>query len=250
MEGYVKIHRQMLKNPVVCKDADHIAIWIYLLLNATHAEQDVIFDAKRIRLQPGQLITGRKSISAELLINESKVQRVLKRFEIEQQIEQQTCTKNRLISLLNWGKYQSSEQQIEQQVNNERTTSEQQVNTNKNERKKECKEDNKKLFCSPGVEQVNSESEKPDTREEDFATIYAIYPRKKGRAKAYEHYLGWLKGRKINGRTIKLTNRQMYIAVRAYVREQEAGRKDLEFYKNFDTLLNKSILDYVQEDET
>ena len=122
----------MLDNPVVWKDSDHLAVWIYLLLNATHKDMDVLFKNKRITLKPGQLITGRKSIAKKLDISESKVHRVLKMLEIEQQIEQQTSNKNRLIAIVGWNEYQSCEQQIEQQVNNNRTTSEQQVNTNKN----------------------------------------------------------------------------------------------------------------------
>ncbi|MPW26241.1 hypothetical protein GC105_10620 [Alkalibaculum sp. M08DMB] len=91
-----------------------------------------MFKGERITLQPGQLLAGRKSIASFLKVNENKVQRMLKSFEIEQQIKQQTSNQNRLISILNWTLYQSSEQQSEQQVNNKRTTSEQQVNTNKN----------------------------------------------------------------------------------------------------------------------
>jgi hypothetical protein len=64
-------------------------------------------------------------------ISESKVQRILKCFETEHQIEQQTTRQNRLVSILNWEMYQQHEQQDEQQVNNKRTTSEQRVNTNK-----------------------------------------------------------------------------------------------------------------------
>jgi hypothetical protein len=97
------------------------------------------FGGERIKLQPGQLITGRKKISSTLKVSESKVQRILKRFEIEQQIEQQSSNKNRLISILGWDKYQHVEQQNEQPVNNNRTTTEQQVNTNKNLRTKELK---------------------------------------------------------------------------------------------------------------
>lgn len=132
MEGYIKLHRTILDNPVVCKDAEYFTVWTYLLLNATHTECDMIFNGKRIMLKAGQLITGRKSISERFNISESKVQRVMKKLEIEQQIEQQTCSKNRLISIVNWNLYQSTEHQVEQQVNNNRTTSEQQVNTNKN----------------------------------------------------------------------------------------------------------------------
>lgn len=134
MDGYIKLHRKLLDNPLVCKDSDYLSIWIYLLLNATHQSCDVMFKCKRITLIPGQLITGRQSIASKLNISESKVQRVLKKLEIEQQIEQRTSNENRLITILNWDDYQKGEQQIEQQVNNKRTASEQQVNTNKNEK--------------------------------------------------------------------------------------------------------------------
>lgn len=131
-EGWIKLHRKLLDNPVTMKDTDHLAVWIYLLLNASHNEHPVLFKGEKITLKPGQLITGRKSIALALHIDESKVERILKSLKSEQQIEQQTSSKNRLISIINWEFYQQSEQQIEQQVNNKRTTSEQQVNTNKN----------------------------------------------------------------------------------------------------------------------
>ena len=139
-EGWIKLHRKLLDNPVTMKDADHLAVWIYLLLNASHNEHPALFKGEKITLKPGQLITGRKSIALTLHIDESKVERILKSLKSEQQIEQQTSSKNRLISITNWEFYQQSEQQ----VNNKRTTSEQQVNTNKNikndknERKDTC----------------------------------------------------------------------------------------------------------------
>lgn len=127
-EGWIKLHRKLLDNPVTMKDTDHLAVWIYLLLNASHNEHPALFKGEKIMLKPGQLITGRKSIALALHIDESKVERILKSLKSEQQIEQQTSSKNRLISITNWEFYQQSEQQ----VNNKRTTSEQQVNTNKN----------------------------------------------------------------------------------------------------------------------
>lgn len=132
--GYIKLYRKLLDNPIVCKDPDHLAVWIYLLLNATHKQKKMMFEGKVITLNPGQLITGRKSISTQIKVSESKVQRVLKLLESEQQIEQQTTPRNRLITVVSWQEYQSGEQQIEQQVNNNRTTTEQQLNTNKNDK--------------------------------------------------------------------------------------------------------------------
>lgn len=130
--GYIKLYRKILDNPIVCKDMEHFIVWIYLLLNATHKEHDVVFKNERVTLKAGQILTGRKKIGQRFNIDENKVQRILKYFEKQHQIEQQMSSKNRLITIVNWKEYQLERQQIEQQVNNNRTTSEQQVNTNKN----------------------------------------------------------------------------------------------------------------------
>ena len=128
--GFIMLHRRLLDNPIVCKDADHLAVWVWLLLKAAWVESDVAFGDKRITLQPGQLPPiSRKTIASELRISESKVQRILKSFENEHQIEQHTNHQCRLISIVSWDKYQLREQPTERRANDERTTSEQRVNT-------------------------------------------------------------------------------------------------------------------------
>lgn len=157
MNGYIRIYRKILENPVVNKDNDYFKVWIYLLLNATHKEMKVLFGNTTINLKPGQLVTGREKISKECNISESKTERILKMLKIEQQIEQQTNSKGRLITIKNWNEYQMSEQQNEQQVNNKRTTSEQQVNTNNNVNNViNIKENNKrkKSFTKPSIEEI------------------------------------------------------------------------------------------------
>lgn len=142
--GWIKLHRKLLDNPVVMKDSDYLAVWIYLLLNASHTEYPVLFGGKKISLKAGQLITGRKSIASTLGISESKVRRILDLFEIDQQIDRQRSNKNSLVSILNWDKYQIFDQQIDQQATNNRPTTDQQPTTNKNNKNikniKECKE--------------------------------------------------------------------------------------------------------------
>lgn len=160
LNGFIFLYRKMLDNPIVCRDSDHLAVWIYLLLKATHKSYDVFFEGKKITLVPGQLLTGRKVIAEKFNISESKVQRVLKNFKNEQLIEQQTTPRNRLISIHKWAEYQASEQQIEQQLNNNRTTTEQQLNTNNNVNKikkvnKVNKEDINKKNLSSTDEAIN-----------------------------------------------------------------------------------------------
>lgn len=140
--GYLKLHRKLRENPVVMKDADHLAVWIWLLTEAVFAPTKVTFHGEQITLQPGQFTTGRSKIATELKISESKVQRILKRFESEHQIEQRTDRQCRLITIVSWDEYQSSEQRDEQQMNNERTTSEQRVNTKKENKEYKNKRNN------------------------------------------------------------------------------------------------------------
>lgn len=132
MEGWIKLHRKTLDNPVVCKDSDYLSVWIYLLLNATHQEYDTLFKGKRITLQKGQLITGIISISKKMKVNKDKVQRILKSFENDKQITQQTSNKNRLISIINWNEYQDIDKQNDKQVINKCETTDKQLITNKN----------------------------------------------------------------------------------------------------------------------
>ena len=135
MVGWIKLHRCIWNNPVVTKDSDHVAIWLWLLTHAQIEDKEILFAGEKITLKRGQLITGRKLISEQLKINESKVYRTLNELQKAQQIEQQKTKKGSVISIINWDKYQLREQQNEhqneQQLNNKRTTTEQQLNTTK-----------------------------------------------------------------------------------------------------------------------
>lgn len=140
-KGWIKNHRKSLDNPIVCKDADHFAVWNYLLLMATHSEYDTLFGKERITLKPGQLIVGRKMISKKFNISESKVQRILKTFESEQQIEQHMNKHTgRLITIVNWNQYQASEHHNKHHLNIIQTSSKHHVNTKQED--KELKNDN------------------------------------------------------------------------------------------------------------
>jgi len=215
--GYIALHRKILENPVVCKDAEHYAVWSYLLLTATHKEQKKLFAGKPVTLYPGMLITGRKKIATLFKISESKVQRVLKTLEIEQQIEQLTCNQNRLVTVINWDRYQSSEQQNGQQLNNNRTTGEQQVNTNNNGDK---------------GDKGNNVNNK---HTEFFEKAWELYPKKKGHSavsitKKKELY-------KIGDELLRAINRY----------KEEVKDRDIEYIKNGDTFFRTSYVDYLDK---
>jgi len=140
-DGYIKLHRCILDSGWA-RHPDYMAVWVYCLLRGNYKPADVVTKwGGVVKLEAGQFITSREQISLNTGVQESKVERILKHFKNEQQIEQQNRGKFRIISILNWRKYQVSEQENEQQVNNTRTTGEQQVNTDKKVKKEKKKKE-------------------------------------------------------------------------------------------------------------
>lgn len=116
--------------------------------------------------------------------------------------------------------------------------------------------------CKPYKEDISKdkEKEKPkkkkpsadlDELEANFNKIYELYPKKgSGKQSAFAAYKSYVtNGRKINGRNVKLTNRQIWFAVKNYVNQKELSGTELKFYKNFSTLMN-NICDYLVEEKT
>lgn len=140
--GWVKLHRKLLDNPLMRKPA-YRAVWIEILLRATHNGADVMFGGQRLRLEPGQFTTGTWVIAEATGVPRATVARILKAFENEQQIEQRTDRQCSLITIKKWKEYQTDEQRSETRVSNDRATSEQRLSTKqernneKNERMKE-----------------------------------------------------------------------------------------------------------------
>lgn len=93
---------------------------------------------------------------------------------------------------------------------------------------------------------VNNELEE---LKKNFEIIYKSYPKKVGKTKAFESYKAFVTtGKVVNGTKHKLTNRQIWSAITRYKRQLEQNETEKKFIKNFDTFMNKAILDYVGDD--
>jgi len=155
-QGWIITHRK-LRESSFYKDSQAVHLWIHLLISANHKDAQVVRGNKVYEVKRGQLITGRKLLSSETGINESKLQRLLKVFEKCHMIEQQTNNVNRLVSIINYDQYQTSEQQ----VNSKRTASEQQVNTNNNDNNKNNdKELNRNIRANTSAKKTIEQREK------------------------------------------------------------------------------------------
>lgn len=237
MEGWIRSYRKMFDNPIITKDAEYLAVWIYLLHYATHTGYDTLFGSQRITLKPGQLITSRRSIADKLRISESKVQRILKTFEIEQQIEQQVTRQNRLISLLNWERYQKSEPQSEPQVNHDRTTTEPQVNTNNNVIKNDSP--NETNNEENGITNISPQKKREAEAEELFQELWKLYPRKMGKNSVQ-------KSKKLE--ILKEGFDRMSRAIERFRKDMEG--RNIEYIMYGSTFFNSGYLDYLDENYT
>ena len=81
---------------------------------------------------------------------------------------------------------------------------------------------------------------------EHFEKIWELYPVKKGKSKAETYFFAWIKGRKINGRIKKLTDKEMWYAVNTYLKELEETKQDLQYVPHGSTFFNTKIYDYYE----
>lgn len=124
--GWIKLHRKILLNPI-CQRPQYLALWVLLLLKANHKPQQVMWNGGILIVKDGQLITGRKQLSSESGIPETTIEDILKFLEGQGQIRQDTTTKYRVITILNWQTHQKSDSKA--------TAKRQQADTNKNVKK-------------------------------------------------------------------------------------------------------------------
>lgn len=149
-KGWLKLHRKVLENPTVMKSPEHLAVWVYLLCHAATQPYKTLFAGNEVELRPGQLITGRDSIAKSFARNLKgyQVQRILTCFENAHLIAQRTGNQNRLITVLEWESAQKTAQQNRQQLHNNRTTTAQQLHTNKEYKEEKERKESKKSEMS------------------------------------------------------------------------------------------------------
>lgn len=166
--GWIKLHRKLLENPI-SKRSTYFHLWITLLLKANHEEKKMIWNGDIIVIKEGQMITGRKTLSEETGIPQSTIEDILRYLETQHQIRQQKNTKFRLITIVKWEEHQ-------QRPTANPTTSRQQADTNKNDKKdkKNTVADATKEFSFKESLERLKDSERKDHK------IIALYWKKKG----------------------------------------------------------------------
>ena len=131
IDGWIKLHRKLLDNPIFDKP-ELLQLFIYCLLKANHEPQKIIFNGQETEVSTGQFITGRTVIARDLgqkPITTYKRLKILKNIEI---LNIESNNRFSLVTVVNYGMYQSEEIKRNSKSNNKGTTREQLGNTNKN----------------------------------------------------------------------------------------------------------------------
>lgn len=159
MDGWIKLHRKLLENPVVMKDSLHMALWMYLLLNAAYEKHPYSVGGEPITLKPGEVVVYPTKLAAKFKVDKNTLNRTLNEFETHAQVTQKKYPKGRVVTVLKWGEYQEDAPK----THLKRTQDEPETHPNKEERNK-----NNILFDSN-----ESNCRSPDRRGDAAAVIDA-----------------------------------------------------------------------------
>jgi hypothetical protein len=106
-EGWVKVHRKLLDNPIF-KDSESVHLMIYSILKANHEDKDILWNGKRIVVRRGQFISGLRKIAKETGISIKKIRSRSQLFENLKIWHTQKAHTHSLITICNYEKYQGS----------------------------------------------------------------------------------------------------------------------------------------------
>ena len=187
--GWIKLYRELISKSIwQLSSPEHKTILITILLLANHEETTWEWKGQQHSCKPGQLITSLESLAAEsgAGVSIKNVRTALKRFEKLGFLANESAKTGRLITVVNWAKYQG---QFEEggkeggkQVAKTWQTGGKQVATNKNNKndKNVRREEGKYIgrtrptFIQPTLEEVRSycEERENDVDPERFVDYY------------------------------------------------------------------------------
>lgn len=157
MDGWIKLHRQLLKSDTF-KNEKLLKVWVYCLLKASHAEHEQLVGRQKVKLLPGQFVYGRKRAAEVLDMPESTLRDYVEILLKSGNIAIRTTNKFSVITVVKWDTYQSDEEKPDSRPDNKRTANGQQMDTNKNG--KNGKNGKEKKIYAPCVSMTEEEYQK------------------------------------------------------------------------------------------
>jgi len=177
-EGYIKTWRKCLDSGML-KNKNLWAFWSWCLLKASYKKRKKTIGYQEIILEPGQFVFSRKMASAELCMTDREIRTCMASLENSEKVTIKSTNKFSIITIINWGIYQSNEnendQQNDQRPTNNRPTTSETYKEDKIYKKQEGKE--------------GKENNTPISPKNLFDEFWEAYPRKvskQGALKSWE----------------------------------------------------------------
>lgn len=105
-EGYVKLYRQLLDNPVFLNEK-LLKVWVWCLLTAVHSDREVVTQGGTIvTLKPGQFIFGKNQGAMENGLSPTTFYRMISTLKDLGMLSTSANNKWTVATVENWGLYQ------------------------------------------------------------------------------------------------------------------------------------------------
>jgi len=142
MEGWIKLHRSIIKH-CVFQDSEYLKYWIYLLLDVNHEDKKIVWNKELIEIKRGQKITSLHKLAKEFNCSREKVRRFLNLLKTDTMIDIVSNTRYTQITILNYDSYQTKEH-----TNNTRTTHAKNTSKTRSDTNKNVKNEKEKIYRS------------------------------------------------------------------------------------------------------
>lgn len=136
-EGWIKLHRKILNNPLFHK-SEVLHYFVYCLLKANHEHTSIIWNNRETTIECGCFITGLKKTSQETGLSIRKIrtaQKILDNLGIIEKSPTKSTNKFTYLRVCNYENYQSKKLLSDNQNDNQTTSKRQQTIINKNKEK-------------------------------------------------------------------------------------------------------------------
>ncbi len=201
MDGYIRLYRKILDNPVF-QNERLLKVFIWCLLKATYKERDILVGLQCVKLQPGQFVYGRLKAAQELKIKPSTLNDHMHTLNRLQIINIKSNNKFSVITVENWALYQLDMEETDNKSNNKATAKQQQADTNKKDKKD--KKEKKNIYTA------------------EFEAFYSIYPNAFNKPQSYRNWCALLKKGVLAEDIMKATNN--------YIQYLKENKVDSKFY--------------------
>ncbi len=164
--GWIKIYREAIDGDIG-EDPFVLGTFVKLLIWANWRESNTRLAGQRVKIQPGQVVTGLRELSPDVEIDPylHRIRTALKYLVKRGTITQTTSNHGRVITICNWSEYQAtSDDSSKQHASDAQAESKQAASS-----------------AQHSEEDKKGRSKKEEAVTFDFESLYRKYPRKEGK---------------------------------------------------------------------